>query len=145
VNDTAATAFHEAGHALGYVHQGHELTEVSIVATTEHRGITRVVPRLITSFNLAVVSALGPLAEAEHEWRTADPDDGYDFGILLGAAIWVGGKDDYRDSLGLLDSEDFVTVCRDVLSVDWDRVERLALALVERGTVPGAEAAELLR
>jgi hypothetical protein len=145
VSDTTATAYHEAGHALGYVHHGRELTEVSIVGTTEHRGITRAAPHLTTSFDLALVSALGPLAQAEHEWRTADPDDGYDFATLLTAAVWDGGRDDYRDSLGLLDSESFVTVYRHVLAEHWAGVERLALALIERGTVPGAEAAELLR
>jgi hypothetical protein len=143
VSDTTATAYHEAGHALGYVHHGRELTEVSIVGTTEYRGITRVVPRLISGVERAVVSALGPLAQAEHAWRT--DDDGCYFIDLLDAAVYDGGYDDVRDSLGLLDNDSFVTVYRHVLAEHWAGVERLALALVERGTVPGAEAAELLR
>ncbi len=145
MSDTAATAFHEAGHALGYVHQRRELTEVSVVGTTEHRGITRVVPRLITSFDLAPVFALGPLAQAEHDWRTADPDDGYDFDVCLGAAVWDGGDEDYRDCLGLLDNDSFVTTYRHVLAEHWAGVERLALALIDQSTVAGPEAAELLR
>ncbi len=68
--DRELTAYHGAGHALGYVDQGRELLSVTIIDTATYRGWAPVVPARVPVQDVAIVAALGPIAEAIHAERT---------------------------------------------------------------------------
>ncbi len=141
--DRELTPYHEAGHALGYADQGRELLSVSIIETPAYRGWTSVVPARVPVQDVAIVAALGPIAEAIHAERT-EPDLGCDFEDFLFTALWNGGDSDFKKSAGRLEGDVWVNVLRDDLLDRWHAVERLAEALLQRGLVPGSEALALL-
>jgi len=142
----SVAAFHEAGHALGYVLHDRPIISVSIDG---ENGLTAVPPTLIHRNVGAYIAALGPIAEAVQtlslDEDVCTDDDTIEFGLHLTVAICSGGHADYADSLNRLDEPSWVASLREEVVDHWDGVTRLALALVERGTVPGAEAVELLR
>jgi len=141
VEERALSAYHEAGHALGYVRQHRaELRLVSIDGGGG--GLTH---GRACGFDMPTITALGPIAEAMHSLTTYDPDEGIEFHDCLSAAVWTGAcAEDYALARDLLKHAGTVGFFREVLAEHWDGMDRLAHALIARGTVSGTEAAELL-
>ena len=141
--DRELTAYHEAGHVYGYIGQRRELLAVSIVGTDAHRGMTSVVPARVFIHDMAIVAALGPVAQAIYA-QQLESDLECMFDDFLTAAVLDGGDGDYEKSLGLLDNYAFVHALREDLVHNWNGIELLAQALLERDVVPGPEALALL-
>ena len=140
------TAFHEAGHAFGYVMERRPIISLHVDGDN---GRVVVPPTLIRATDKAVIAAMGPIAEAMYTVVAEDDgvhceDDPFAFDDHLTVAIFSGGHQDYADAKALLDCRPWREVYRQLLTDAWDDVTVLALALAERGTVSGPEAERLL-
>jgi hypothetical protein len=141
--DRDLTAYHEAGHVLGYVLTGHahRIEAVTVEPTAEARGEVRMVPAPIPIWDRAVVAALGPLAQGIRGQVTDDDDDDSELCDYIKAALWTGGDEDAKAAAGIFDADPAVADhFADVARRHWPAIERLARLLVERGTVTGTEA-----
>jgi hypothetical protein len=141
--DRDLTAYHEAGHVLGYVLTGHahRIEAVTVEPTAEARGEVRMVPAPIPIWDRAVVAALGPIVEGIHDQVTDDDDDDSELCDYIKAALWTGGDEDAKAAAGIFDADPAVADhFADVARRHWPAIERLARLLVERGTVTGTEA-----
>ncbi len=141
--DRDLTAYHEAGHVLGFVRTGHahRIEAVTVEPTAEMRGQVRVAPAPIPLWDLAVIAALGPIAQAIRDQATDDDADDIDLCDYITAALWTGGDEDAKVAAGIFDADPAVADhFADVARRHWPAIEGLARLLVERGTVTGTEA-----
>jgi hypothetical protein len=143
-------AFHEAGHAWAYYR--HDLPLRYATIRPRQPGVDGICrpwkPRRISIDVRAFVATAGPVAEALH-WYRNDPDrdtfhDSPSFeDCLLGAQL-LGGHDDRQQACGMLDDPDTVALVRELLELDWQRLEVLAKVLADSGTVAGPLLKEIL-
>lgn len=139
------TAVHEAGHAWAYYRHRKPLRYATIRPASQNLvGICR--PwrqrRIDLGASMWIASA-GPIAQAMHAERTSEDWEEWD--DLLLATVLTGGDDDYAQSLGALDSPEYVALLRGELERDWAAVETVAAELMATGTVHGRRLAEVFR
>lgn len=133
-----ATAYHEAGHALACAVTGSPIEYVTL-SPTDPRAAGQI-RHLAAPENDALISAAGPVAEAIFRARR----EGGGFAKFLRFSLEHGGNDDYNRSRGIFARPDLVAALRTAIEDDWTGVDRLAVALLSRGTVYGGEAEALV-
>jgi hypothetical protein len=147
------TAFHEAGHAVMAELCGQHLTRVEIEGDTEHTGTVQSLrfppdPAEDASPEAAAASVearlkcvlAGTVAEGRVSGREGweEGSEDLDLAVRLGMRL----VDDCEDVLPLL--EDVREVVHDELVRNWAAVEALAVELLARRSLSGAEVRKLL-
>jgi hypothetical protein len=139
------TAYHEAGHALAALVLGQTFTRVSIYNEPQpHRpGLLRrgeLVPapgkHRYPAVEVAITVLAGPIAQAKYSHRP------------LSYVLCTGGVDDMRRADRLMSRAGAypLTVkkwARKIVTMGWPKIEAIAEALIERGTVDYVTALEL--
>ncbi|MEV6905984.1 hypothetical protein [Amycolatopsis sp. NPDC051071] len=149
---SGVTAWHEAGHTVLYPLQGRSLRYVTLRPRTAGRaGFTAVRSRRVDLGTQAVVAHAGPLAQTRYVLEATSAADRLydgvpDEDVRLDAYL-LGGHDDLalivqaRQAYGFSDRRPdlWAEIVQDLVDRHWTDIGRIAEALLEHRTLPGAQ------
>lgn len=155
-DETALTAWHEAGHVVGYLAHHRRFRYVTIRPRTPGTlGMIAVRPRRIDPMTHAVIAHMGPMAQGMYALSTYGPSEldaeGYEPGDVIAGAYLHGGCDDGHDigrlvrAHGRIAGDIAEQTARTILTQRWDDVATVATALLDRRTLGFGDVVTLLR